>query len=265
MKILRIATAQFPVGADINRNLKYMSKLMQQGKQMQADVIHFPEACLGGYAGSDFKNWDGYGWGLLEDGEESLRRQAKSLGLGVIYGTHHRVSAVDIRNRLTYISRAGKRIASYDKRFCTHRDLEYYISGKKFACFDINGFRCGMLICFDVRFPELYREYKKRKAQVIFHSFYNARAQGANIHTTIMRPTLQARAASNYVFVSGCNSSGHYQSWPSVFILPDGTIVKSCRQHRTGLILNEISTKDAYYDASVLYRDRAMRGVLYSE
>jgi predicted amidohydrolase len=122
-----------------------------------------------------------------------------------------------------------------------------------------------MLICYDVRFPELYREYTKRRVQVVFHSFYNARAKHANVHTTIMRPTLQAHAATNHLYVSGTNSSGYYQSWPSIFVLPDGTISQACRQHRRGLILNDISTKDNYYDASGEYRDRAMRGILYSE
>ena len=80
-----------------------------------------------------------------------------------------------------------------------------------------------------------------------------------------MRATLQARAAINYLYISANNSSGYYQAWPSVFVLPDGTIVKSCRRHRTDLIVNEISSKDEYYDASAPFRNRAMAGALYSE
>ncbi len=242
-----------------------MVKLIRQGGQRNADVIHFPETCLGGYAGGDFKTWDGYDWNVLAAAEQNLQQLSQELRIGIIYGTNCRISGSDIRNRLIYVSDKGKHVARYDKRFCTGGDLKFYRSGKRFTCFEINGFKCGMLICYDVRFPELYREYKRRKTQVIFHSFYNARANHANIHTTIMRPTLQARAATNYLYVSGNNSSGYYQSWPSVFILPDGTIAKSCRQHQTGLILNEISAGDEYYDASGPYRNRAIRGILHSE
>lgn len=265
MKKLRIATAQFPISANITRNVKYIAGLMLRASHLGADVVHFPEACLGGYAGGDFKTWVNYNWRGLRSAEEDLLQAARDLKIGIVYGTNHRVSGSDIRNTLIYVSGKGKRVARYDKRFCTGNDLKFYTSGRRCAIFDINGLRCGLLICYDVRFPELYRAYKRLETQVMFHSFYNARAERANIHTTIMRPTLQDRAATNYMYISANNSSGYYQSWPSVFILPDGTIAASCRQHRAGLIINEISAKDKYYDASGPYRSRAMSGVLYSE
>ena len=264
MTKLRIATAQFPVCADIGRNLKYMRELTRQTRDLRGDVIHFSETCLGGYAGAEFKDWDTYDWKLLASAEQGLLQLSKELRIGIIYGTNGRVSAGDVRNRLGYVSR-GKRVAHYDKRFCTGGDLKFYNSGRRFVTFDIKGFKCGLLICYDVRFPELYREYKKRNCQVMFQSFYNARARKANIHTTIMRASLQTRAATNYLYISANNSSGYYQSWPSVFILPDGTITQSCRQHRTGLIVNEITSRDRYYDASGAYRQRAMAGTLHSE
>lgn len=265
MTRLRIATAQFPVSADIGRNLKYMRELTGQAKDLRGDVVHFSETCLGGYAGTEIKSWDTYDWRLLESAERSLVQLSKELRIGIIYGTNRRVCADDIRNSLVYVSARGKRVAHYDKRFCTGGDLRFYNSGRRFVTFDIKGFKCGLLICYDVRFPELYRQYKKRSCQVLFQSFYNARAKKANIHTTIMRPSLQTRAATNYLYISANNSSGYYQSWPSVFILPDGRITQSCRQHRTGLMVNEISSKDKYYDASGAYRKRAMAGILYSE
>ncbi len=265
MAKLRIATAQFPVSANINRNLAYIIDLAKQAKSQRADIAHFSETCLGGYAGAEFKTWDGYDWKTLIAAEAELAQLAKDLRLGLIYGTNHRTSGSDIRNALVYISDKGQRVGRYDKRFCTGGDLQYYKSGQRFVTFAVNGFQCGLLICYDVRFPELYRAYKKRQVQVIFQSFYNARAQGANIHTKIMRQSMQVRAATNYFYLSGNNSSGHYQSWPSVFITPDGVIQSQCPQHRTALMVNEISSRDQFYDASGPYRDRAMEGILHSE
>lgn len=265
MAQLCIATAQFPVSAEVKRNEQAMARLMQQSHEAGADVVHFSEACLGGYAGAEIKTWDRYNWRLLHEAQGRIHALAASLELTVIYGTNHRHSETDIRNRLNVVSAAGTLLTHYDKRFCTSGDLNFYTSGQEFATFDLKGFRCGLLICYDIRFPELYRAYKQQGVQVIFQSFHNAHAQAANIHTTIMRPTLQARAATNYFYISANNASNHYQSWPSVFVLPDGRIAKTCRQHRRDIIVNTISSTDEYYDASAPYRDRAMAGILHSE
>jgi predicted amidohydrolase len=50
---LSIATCQFPTSADTYRNFQYVSQLMRHAREQGADVAHFPEACLSGYAGAD--------------------------------------------------------------------------------------------------------------------------------------------------------------------------------------------------------------------
>jgi predicted amidohydrolase len=147
--------------------------------------------------------------------------------------------------------------------FCTKQDLNFYTPGDHFSVFEIEGIKCGVLICHDVRYPELYRRYYTLGARCLFHSFYNATAQGRTIHTVIIRPTLQARAATNHFWISVSNASGYYQGWPSVFIVPDGTIVGSLRQHRTGMMLNCVDTEEEFVD-KCSFRDLAVQGILHS-
>ena len=92
MAKLRVATAQFPVAASIARNLRYMADLVCQAKEQKADVAHFPETCLGGYAGCEFKSWDGYDWDELQAADDELRRLAGKLRIALVYGTNHRIS-----------------------------------------------------------------------------------------------------------------------------------------------------------------------------
>ncbi len=264
MNKITIATTQFPVSGNIKRNFNYMKKLVYEAKDSGSDIVHFPEVSLGGYAGTDFISWKKYNWEVQNTAEDEIIKLADSLDIGIIYGSNHKNSDGTINNSLVYVSNNGETLAGYDKRFCTERDLKYYTPGKHFSVFTINGFKCGMLICYDLRFPELYREYRKMDIKILFQSFYNARSNGSNIHSVIMRPTLQARAATNYFFISASNASGFYQSWASVFIEPDGVIKSSCLRHRSGLVINSISETDTYYDAGGPFRNRALSGVLYS-
>ena len=53
---LVIATCQFPVSGDIQTNKAHIIKQLKQSKNRGADIAHFPESSLSGYAGIDFKN-----------------------------------------------------------------------------------------------------------------------------------------------------------------------------------------------------------------
>jgi predicted amidohydrolase len=183
----------------------------------------------------------------------------------VILGSSHQLSGKHLpHNSLYAINPRGEIVERYDKRFCTGGDLKFFSPGDHCSIFEMNGVSCGMLICYDVRFPELYRAYKKENIQLLFDSFWNARAKGPNIHTTIMRPTLQTRAATNYFWISATNSSAHYQSWPGVLIRPNGEIVASLKTDRAGVMVNTVDTIEKLYDASGSWRERSMKGHLNS-
>ena len=266
--VIQVATCQFGEGEDVARNAAYVRRLMAKAKARGADVAVFHEAALTGYPGAmgkaDFTYLD---WDEVRAETESIMSLAKSLGLWVIVGSAHPLTGRHKPHNCLYAIAPDGRIADrYDKRFCTDGDLKVYSPGDHLTVFEINGVRCGMLICYDVRFFELYRAYLKRGVQLMFHCFHNARhaEPGDNIWRVIMRPTLQGLAAANSMFVSAPNSAARHQCWPSVFITPDGRIASSHRTNVAGLRLDTVDLKTKYYDAASAWRQRAMRGVLHS-
>jgi predicted amidohydrolase len=264
MPTLKIATAQFPVSGDLSRNAVHIHRLARAAAAAGAEVVHFPETALPGYAGVNLPTLDAYPWGQLRAESERLLGLARELGVWLVLGSMHPLSAGRApHNALYVIHPRGEVIDRYDKRFCTPKDLGHYTPGDYFAVFDLNGVRCGLLICHDLRYPELYREYYRRGVRCLFQSFHNANFPGRTIHTTITRPTLQGHAASNYLWLSVSNASGYYQSWPSVFIAPDGVIRGQLRQHRAGWMLNCVDTDEPIKD-KCSFRDRAMQGILHS-
>ena len=260
---LKTATCQFAVSGSIESNADWIEKFMRQAKAGRAEIVHFSECALSGYVGVDLPSFDGYDWAMLKERTEIIIALAKKLGVWVVLGSSHRLSgSTKPHNCLYLISPDGKVIDRYDKRFCTEGDLEHYTPGDRFVKFEINGVRCALLICFDLRFPELYREVEKRGIDCIFQSFYNAKQEKRGIHTDIMRQTMQCRAATNGFWVSMNNSSAYYSAYPSCFIEPDGRIVKQLRFHRPGIMFNTVDTTREFYDPSAEYRVLAMSGKL---
>ena len=237
---------------------------MKIAKQQHADLVHFPECALSGYAGVDHRNLKQFDWTRLHQEMKTILKLADRLDLWVVLGSTHRLTGTHKpHNSLYVITPEGTVADRYDKRFCTLPDLTFYSPGDHFVTFDVHGVRCGLLICYDIRFPELYREYYRRGVRLLLHSFYNARQKPGAIHPKIMPPTAQAYAAVNNMFVSLNNSSAPY-SWPSRFITPDGLIAASLPTDKPGVMVHVVDIHRKYYDASAPYRANAINGILHS-
>ena len=257
---LLVATCQFPVSDSVEENGDWIRKQMRKSKSMNADIAHFSEVALSGYAGVDFENLDEFDWDLQKAEFESILELARSLKMWVVLGAAHQLTGKNKpHNSLYVISDQGAVVDRYDKRFCTRSDLRHYSPGDHFVTFDVHGVRCGLLICYDIRFPELYRQYHLLGAQLLFHSFYNARQKPGSIHPKIMPPTAQARAATNSVYISVNNSSAP-RSWESIFVTPDGLVESRLQLDEPGVMVNLVDTTAHYYDASGPYRMDSIQG-----
>jgi len=260
---LKVATCQFAVGKSIKRNSQQIQKFLQRARRTKVDIVHFSECALSGYVGTDFPSFDGYDWQLLREETEKIMALAKKLAVWVVLGSTHQLTKPNKpHNSLYLIKPSGRIVDRYDKRFCTPGDLKRLTPGSRFVNFTVNGVKCSLLICFDLRFPELYRQLYKQGVNCILQSFYNARQKGPSIHTHIMRQTMQCRAATNYFWASMANSSGYYSPYPSCFIQPDGKIVKQLKQNRAGIMINTVDLKRKFYDPMADFRVPAINGKL---
>lgn len=201
--------------------------------------------------------------GLLRDQTEKVMSLANKLRIWIVLGSTHPLTPPNKpHNSLYLISPDGKITDRYDKRFCTSGDLRRLTPGNRFVYFTVNGVKCSLLICFDLRFPELYRELYKQKVNCIFQSFYNARQKGPSAHTHIMRQTMQCHAATNHFWVSMANSSGYYSPYPSCFIQPDGVIVGQLKQNKAGIMVNTVDMNKKFYDPMADFRALVIQGKL---
>ena len=265
---LRIATCQFSESFQPRQNAAIIRRYIARAKRLRADVVHFHECAASGYGGKVAS--DDYDWAALRESTESVLAEARRQSIWVVLGSSHPLTGGHKpHNSLYLISPQGRIVDRYDKRFCTDGDLHIYSPGDHFTTFKLNGIVCSLLICYDLRFPELYRQLYQKSVRVVFQSFHNGRgvyepAKGPNVHSHIMRQTLQAHAGINAMWLSAPNSSAYYSSWPSVFITPDGMIRGQLKRNQAGLMVNTVDTGKKYYDASAGWRKRAIRGVLHS-
>lgn len=288
---LAVATCQFPTSADISANLGYVLGLMREAKRQGAEIAHFPEACLSGYAGADLPSHEDFDWPRLTNAVRCVLALAGDLRLWVVLGSAHRLTSPNKpHNSLYVIDDQGRISDRYDKRFCsgdatgTSGDLAHYSPGDHCCVFEIKGVRCGTLICVDCRYPELYREHARHSVQLVFHSFHSGhlsperftameQAVGEANHalnpaTTlpgITQPAMMhAAAGSNHVWISCANSCASRSCWPSFIMRPDGVITGRLAPHKAGILVQIVDTQGHFYDSTAAWRSRAMQGILHS-
>jgi len=190
------------------------------------DVIVFPELADGSYAAlARGAVPHGYNDPLTHSFRNASRKFSFTCVAGSIYfkGGIHRptnTSLVFIRGRLAL---------KYDKihLYRPTGDRKYFAKGKTVGTFNIpvrgGHAKGGVVVCYDLRFPELVRALAKRGLEVLF-----VPARWPAVRDDAWSTLLKARAIENQVFVVGCNALGREGGLSYVFD-PLGRCVFSSR------------------------------------
>ena len=206
MPLMKIAAVQMVSTPDVERNLETAATLLAQAAAQGVRLAALPEYfCLLGRRDEDklaLAEDDGHG--PIQD---FLARQARQLGLWVVGGTLPIRAATPgrVRNACCAWNPAGERVARYDKihlfafdngreRYDEARVLE---AGDTPVAFEAEGWRIGLSICYDLRFPELYRRLMQPPCDLLV-------VPAAFTHTTGRAHwdlLLRARAVENQCFV----------------------------------------------------------------
>jgi nitrilase len=118
-----------------------------------------------------------------------------------------------IFNTTVLVDRTGKVAATYRKLHLFEatldsgkvvREQDVYEAGEHPVMADIEGWACGLSICYDVRFPELYRLYAKRGASLLFIPSNFTQNTGKFHWETLVK----ARAIENQCYVVAPNQCG---------------------------------------------------------
>ncbi len=274
-RCLTIATTQLAVHPSIQDSLRAHITLAHQAKEKGADIVHFSENSLTGYPGVDFESYEAFHTNEVMDALATLQKEAASLQLWIIVGGHHESNdGAKPTNCLWVINDEGTLVCRYDKRICAGNpgELEhlYFTPGTEVVQFHCNQVRCGLLICHEWRYPELYREQQRLGTEVLFHSFYDRtlsieeyQNEGCN-QGSLVQGTVRGNAANNYLWISASNTSQPESSFASFLVRPDGTMQAQAERNVESLSVNTIDLDEAYRDPSRPWRERVQSGILHS-
>jgi deaminated glutathione amidase len=212
MTTIRAACVQFSARADKSENIALMAPLVAEAAGRGADVVLLPE------------KWNAWmdGPGLrplaerLDGGEtiDAMAGWARDHGVNLIGGSIAIVADDDaVHNVSIAFDRAGERVAAYTKIHLfdvdvggfSYRESDGTAPGSELVTAEVDGVTVGLTVCYDLRFPELYRALAVDRGARILTVPSNFTLHTGMAHWEVL---LRARAIENQAFVLATGQHG---------------------------------------------------------
>lgn len=190
--------------SEVQTNQNNILKLLELAKKKHdPDIIILPETWNVGFFPENVSD-------LADEANQSKCIQiitdwARENQVNVVAGSIALKENNDVRNRAFVINRNGEIVTFYDKihLFSPGDEDNFFESGSKYTTFELDGITCGIIICYDLRFPELSRKLAIEGAQILF-----VPAEWPYPRLEHWKTLSQARAIENQMFVITCNGVG---------------------------------------------------------
>ena len=238
---MRIAAYQFDVSGDIKNNLSMIRDAVEEATSKGADLIVFCECALTGYIKRDVTDPNELDKDLINKSINEISLMSVKYQINIITGS----IAFDINcyNRAYMFTPDGK-IDWYDKRALYGWDEEKFISGDKNGIFKIGGIKIGVRICFEVRFPEYFRELYIEHTDLDIVLFYDVSDNDDTERYELMMSHLKTRAVENVTPILSVNSIRPFQTAPTCFIDRSGRVISKCKRFDKEMLIIDLDNKD---------------------
>ena len=253
--VMLVAAAQYCASNDIYENQNIIEKFMLDAGAKNVSLICFPECA-----------------NLIAKNKQELKERAEPANdsktikkIRFLARKHKIITSVGslmlkqsnqqkIINRGILIGRGGELLATYDKIHMfdanigdgkIYSESDDFNSGNKIVTKKTEVAHIGFSICYDIRFPQMYRLMSRAGAEIIVTpAAFTAKTGEAHWHVL-----QRARAIENGCFIiaaaqSGIHADGRQTFGHSLIVNPWGQIIAEAKNHQTELVLAEVDLKE---------------------
>ena len=230
---------------EVEQNINKVESIVSKELSSNTDVLVLPEVWTVGWSCSNFI-------ASAQELENSmaikfLSKLAKEYNVNIIGGSIISKKDNKYYNTCPVLNRNGETIAIYNKNhlysYYGCDEGKYISAGENPVMVEIEGVNYGLSICYDIRFPELYRAYAKAGADILV----NCAAWGASKPIPWEMMT-KSRAIENQCYMIALTQCGHIKN--EEYNLGESRIIDY-----KGEVISEIKEKEGIVNATVSLDD----------
>jgi predicted amidohydrolase len=238
----KIALCQMTVTDDKNENLETAAKMVREAAAAGARVVCLPEIWNAPY---DVKRMRSYAETVDGSTFRFLGDLARALKIYLVGGSIPEIDGAAMYNTSFVFDPAGACIARHRKvhlfdvnikNGISHRESDLFGAGDGPTTFDTEFGKIGLAVCFDVRFPEMFRAMAAQGCHLIFLPAAFTLTTGAAHWETL----LKSRALDNQLFFAACgparNPDAIYASWGHTTVATPWGDTAGCADERETIV-----------------------------
>ena len=238
VKFVKFALLQFSVSNNPSDNYEKIKKAICEAKENDAQVLVTQECALSGYPPIEIGSISDIDFDHQEKAFNQIVELAKEKQIYVFLG-HIRRSDVKAANSIAIIKPSGE-VLFYDKRALWGWDADNFLVDSDFnGIIEVQGIKIGVRVCYEIRFPEYFRELYRENVDVAIVSLCDVQHEPDENRFSIIKSHLLTRAIENVFTVISVNSSTLNQTAPTGVIDQHGnTVVEAPRNSESVTYFN---------------------------
>lgn len=236
---MRIGLYQFNVSSNLSENMAHIRTAVNEATQNSVELLVLPECALTGYPHADKFAIQEIDFYEVEHALNVLEKLAADNNVYIMVGTAEQ-SEDKYYNSAVLVMPGNNASAIYRKRALWGWDADNFSPGEdNEGVFEINGVRIGVRICFEVRFPEYFRELYRENVDCSVVMFCDNSENDMPERYDLIKSHLKTRAVENVFPIVCVNNCAESQTAPTAVFDQDGTVLLEAPRHIEQLLVYE--------------------------
>jgi omega-amidase len=250
----RIAVVQFKIAhLEPEKNFKRMEEFVRLAKDKNAQVVVFPEDCVTGSIFGDLSKLD-----REQTTCKRFQELAKKYQIDIVTGSCMEGTPEGNFNTSYYINAQGIVLAQYRKNHLYPSECSFLKPGTDAPVFETAYGKAGIVICWDVLFPEIFQRMKAQGVQIIYCPSYwyseiaesmaphNPRSEEQQMDAMCLVRSLETNAIMVYANAAGeeryTNGTKDTLIGHSQIVMPVLGPLKRLNHHREQMFIQEVNS-----------------------
>lgn len=236
---MKIGAYQFQITGNIASNFQKIKQAVLKASKENIRILTFPECALTGYPPHDIASSSLVDFEQVTLCCDELDKLAKVHQMYIVIGAIMKENDNYYNSAIVFTPNQKRYV--YQKRGLWGWDRDNFCPGNQTGVFEVDGIKIGIRICFEIRFPEYFRELYRQNTDLNVVIFYDISDCDDIARYDLIKAHIRTRAVENVCHTLSVNTTGPYQTAPTALYDRSGNTLVELDRNTPDLLVYDLA------------------------